>query len=361
MMRLSVLIITYNEARNIVRCLESVKDLADEIVVVDSFSTDNTEELSRRGGQFLSQALTNYCGQWIYHCGWYPDKKLRLWDKAQGCWQGDIHERVELYDKTAEAVTLRGNIHHYSYYTREEHYRKTEKYAQIMAEYKYRKNPDLAEAGTKIFVWVYLPSGAFGRERSAFAQLYRLENNTKFGMNVVLLSGPSIKVRQISTNSEASKSQDYNGGAVFYERIFRSQFGFSGAFGILRRDIDTRILSVNSSIEETAYQLQISGRSYFSRHKNRGFNFQIGADVNFLQIQSKFKVANSVILDKTSKTNVYTYGIFTGFDWIVKNTGVRANVGYMFGGQADNKEIENIHVTYTFNNPYIQVGTFAFF
>ncbi|MCK6596561.1 MAG: glycosyltransferase, partial [Bacteriovoracaceae bacterium] len=47
MFKLSVAIITYNEEKNIQRCLESVLPIADEIVIVDSFSTDKTEELAK--------------------------------------------------------------------------------------------------------------------------------------------------------------------------------------------------------------------------------------------------------------------------------------------------------------------------
>ena len=45
MPQLSVVIITFNEEKNIARCLESVKEVADEIVVLDSFSKDRTKEI----------------------------------------------------------------------------------------------------------------------------------------------------------------------------------------------------------------------------------------------------------------------------------------------------------------------------
>ena len=54
MIKLSVVIITLNEERNIGRCITSVKDIADEIIVVDSFSTDKTEEISKSlGAKFI--------------------------------------------------------------------------------------------------------------------------------------------------------------------------------------------------------------------------------------------------------------------------------------------------------------------
>jgi glycosyltransferase involved in cell wall biosynthesis len=130
MQKISVVIITYNEEKDIGRCLDAVKDVADDIVVVDSFSTDRTEEICKeKGARFvqhkfeghiqqknwaITQAryphvlsldadevvserlqkeilkvkenwqadgyyfnrMTNYCGKWIKHCGWYPDRKI---------------------------------------------------------------------------------------------------------------------------------------------------------------------------------------------------------------------------------------------------------------------------------------------
>ncbi len=203
---LSVVIITFNEERNIARCLDSVKTIADEIVVLDSFSTDMTEEICRaKGAQFFQHKfdghieqknraitfatnpfvlsldadeapdetliaeilkvkanktadgytmnrLTNYCGQWIKHCGWYPDTKLRLFDSTKGHWTGENpHDRYELQsaeilavlsDETIKKVGihkpvlvhLKGNILHYSYYTIAEHYKQAEKFSTIAAK-----------------------------------------------------------------------------------------------------------------------------------------------------------------------------------------------------------------------------------
>lgn len=185
---ISVVIITFNEEQNIARCLNSVKNIADEIVIVDSFSTDETEKICLTfGAKFvqhkfeghieqknwaITQAkfphilsldadealdeklkqsilevknnfnhdgyymnrLTNYCGKWIRHSGWYPDKKLRLWDSRKGKWAGiNPHDKYELLDGDTNAVKLEGNILHYSYYSREEHYRQAEYFADIAA------------------------------------------------------------------------------------------------------------------------------------------------------------------------------------------------------------------------------------
>lgn len=185
---LSAVIITYNEARNIGRCLDSLAGVADEIVVVDSFSTDDTEPICRAHGvrfeqhafeghieqknYALAQArydwvlsldadealsdplraailavkaqaerldgyemnrLTNYCGQWIHHSGWYPDRKLRLFDRRQGRWGGvNPHDKV-LMDSRAQTGRLAGDLLHYSYYSEAEHWERAQKYARIAA------------------------------------------------------------------------------------------------------------------------------------------------------------------------------------------------------------------------------------
>lgn len=186
MTQLSVVIITFNEEKNIGRCLDSIKGIADDIVVVDSFSTDKTEKICKeKGVRFVSHIfeghiqqknwaitqakfpyvlsldadealsdelkksiisiknewkhdgysmnrLTNYCGQWIYHCGWYPDRKLRLFDSRKGAWGGiNPHDKYELNDKSSRVVVLKGDILHYSYYSVEQHYKQAEKFADI--------------------------------------------------------------------------------------------------------------------------------------------------------------------------------------------------------------------------------------
>lgn len=187
-MDLSAVIITFNEERNIGRCLESLLGVADDIVVVDSFSTDKTREiclsygvrfeshtfdgyieqknyaltrakyqlvLSLDADEALSDELrqsilrvksnklydgytmnrfTNYCGQWIRHSGWYPDRKLRLWTISKGRWGGiNPHDKV-IMDKGTSVSHLKGDILHYSYYTREEHDRQMERFSDIAAK-----------------------------------------------------------------------------------------------------------------------------------------------------------------------------------------------------------------------------------
>jgi glycosyltransferase involved in cell wall biosynthesis len=187
---LSVAVITLNEEKNIRRCLESIVPLADEIVVIDSFSTDMTESicqeyrarfekhafkgyiqqkqfaldqcnndfvLSLDADEALSEKLaaaileekrkgfpekaysmnrlTHYCGQWIRHCGWYPDVKLRLVNRHFGTWGGiNPHDKIILKSKDVNVSHLKGDILHYSYYHIDEHYRQADHFADVAAK-----------------------------------------------------------------------------------------------------------------------------------------------------------------------------------------------------------------------------------
>ncbi|MCX6268083.1 MAG: glycosyltransferase family 2 protein [Bacteroidetes bacterium] len=186
MVKISAVIITFNEEKNISRCLESLQDIADEIVVVDSFSTDRTRDICLKSGvRFLehpfasyneqknfavSQAhhshvlsldadealspalqksirhvkqnwdsdgfsmnrLTNYCGKWIRHA-WYPDTKLRLWDIRKGKWDDSIvHEKVVM-EPGSVVKHLEGDLLHYSFYSLDEHLNQQKKFATMSA------------------------------------------------------------------------------------------------------------------------------------------------------------------------------------------------------------------------------------
>ncbi len=191
--QLSVVIITYNEEKNIGRCIDSVKDIVDDIVVIDSFSTDKTEEICKsKGVRFIQHAwegyieqknygnseakypyilsidadealsgelkksiievknnwkydgytmnrLTNYCGKLIKHCGWYPDTKLRLFDRRKGKWSGYmIHEKLEM-EKDSAISHLKGDLFHYSYYTISDHLKQVDKFTDIASEALFSK------------------------------------------------------------------------------------------------------------------------------------------------------------------------------------------------------------------------------
>ena len=187
MEQLSVVIITFNEESNIGRCIDSVKKIADEIVVLDSFSTDKTVSIARENGAVVTQQkfagyieqknnalalatypyvlsldadealdetlansiaaiksgfsrqaytmnrCTNYCGQFIRHGSWYPDKKLRLFDKRIARWGGiNPHDKVEI-NSPYSSMHLKGDILHYSYKSLEEHVIQNNKFSTISA------------------------------------------------------------------------------------------------------------------------------------------------------------------------------------------------------------------------------------
>jgi len=184
-LKLSVIIITKNEAANIRDCLASVA-FADEIVLVDSGSTDDTVAIARALGaqvfefadwpgfgaqknralHFASHAwvlsidadervtpalqaellaamhgefdgyfvprLSQFCGTFIHHCGWYPDYVLRLFKKSCARFSDDVvHEHVELQGRSAR---LRNDLLHYTYLNKADVERKTLQYAQAGAE-----------------------------------------------------------------------------------------------------------------------------------------------------------------------------------------------------------------------------------
>ena len=187
-MQISCVIITKNEEKNIEKCIRSVLDVVDEVVVVDSLSTDRTKEiclnlgtrfiehgwegmieqknwavkqakypyiLSLDADEVLSERLiesilkvkdnwthdgyyfnrlTNYCGKWIWHCGWYPDKKLRLWDSRKGRFTGfNPHDRFKM-NEGSKIKFIKGDLLHYSYYTIEQHIEQVNKFTTIGAK-----------------------------------------------------------------------------------------------------------------------------------------------------------------------------------------------------------------------------------
>ncbi len=193
MTKISAAIITFNEQRNIKRCLDSLEGIADEIVVVDSYSTDKTPEICRTydlkfvqhpfadfaaqknfaiaqtshkfilsmdADEALSEKLrssilswknsgsqdalkmnrlNSYCGQWIKHSGWYPDSKFRLFDKTKARWAGEkVHEYLDI-DKDAQKGKLEGDMLHYSVHSIEQHVDTINKYSSLKAEINFEK------------------------------------------------------------------------------------------------------------------------------------------------------------------------------------------------------------------------------
>ena len=85
--------------------------------------------------------LTNYCGHWVRYCGWYPDRKLRLFDRRMGHWTGtNPHDKYELFEGDQKSAQLKGDLLHYSYYTLDDHYRQVEYFTSIAAKAYAQKN-----------------------------------------------------------------------------------------------------------------------------------------------------------------------------------------------------------------------------
>ena len=192
MTQLSVIIITFNEAANIQACLRTVA-FADEVIVLDGASTDGTADLARAFGASvhvspqwegfgrqkncalalarfpwvlsldadervspeLSQQirraildgvacgyeiprLTQFCGQWIRHCGWTPDHVLRLFKRDQARFSDDlVHERVLL--QAGSPARLTSPLLHFSYPTPAHYWRKLELYSPAWAEQRFAR------------------------------------------------------------------------------------------------------------------------------------------------------------------------------------------------------------------------------
>jgi glycosyltransferase involved in cell wall biosynthesis len=184
--KLTVTVITHNEAPNIAAALESVS-WADEIIVVDSHSTDDTVSIARRhasrvevrdwpgysaqknhaaelashdwilsidADERVTPALgaeirdvlragpgsrgyriprvTKYLGRWIRSTDWYPDYQLRLYDRRTGRWNGRrVHESVTLDD--GEPGVLRNELHHYPYRDISHHLATIDRYTTLAA------------------------------------------------------------------------------------------------------------------------------------------------------------------------------------------------------------------------------------
>ena len=185
-MKISATIITYNEERNLPRAMESLR-CADEIVVMDSGSSDRTVEIAEKLGarvvespwpgyakqknfaaenaahdwilsidadESLSEALegeiwqlkkngpqfdaytmpriAQYLGRWIQHSGWYPDRKVRLFDRRKAKWVGNyVHESVVVEGRIGH---LKSNILHFTCSSLSEHLKTMDRYTTLAAE-----------------------------------------------------------------------------------------------------------------------------------------------------------------------------------------------------------------------------------
>jgi (heptosyl)LPS beta-1,4-glucosyltransferase len=181
-------IITLNEERNIGRCIQALLPVCEEIIVLDSFSSDDTEKICKEKGvrfeqrkwagysaskNYLNQLasheyifsvdadeapdkklqseilkikkqgltgiyavnrLTNYCGSWVKHSGWYPDVKTRIFPKSKSTWEGEyVHEEL-IVEGDPEPQSLEGHLLHYSYYDFKDHRARADKYSLLTAQ-----------------------------------------------------------------------------------------------------------------------------------------------------------------------------------------------------------------------------------
>lgn len=184
-MQFSAVIITKNSGGTLKKCLESLQKVADEIIVVDSGSTDDTlviaekynckiihtawlgygptknlgndaaqssyvlsldsdEELSpeliielnqlknQLTGIYGFKRLNNYCGKWIRYGAWYPDKKTRLFPK-ETLWNDSASHEQLMLSSDQKISYLSGSLLHYAYRSKEELKAKTYLYAQLGA------------------------------------------------------------------------------------------------------------------------------------------------------------------------------------------------------------------------------------
>src|SRR5689334_13661117 len=185
-MKITATIITLNEERNIARAIESLR-CCDEIVVLDSGSADRTVELAEKLGartiespwrgyagqknwaaeqaandwilsldadEALSEALegeiwslkksgpkydaytmprlAQYLGRWILHSGWYPDRKIRLYDRRKAKWVGSfVHESVEVKGRVGH---LEANLLHFTCDSLSEHLKTMDSYTTLAAQ-----------------------------------------------------------------------------------------------------------------------------------------------------------------------------------------------------------------------------------
>ena len=189
MEKLSVVIITLNEATDIERAIRSMQGLADEVVVIDSGSKDGTQDIATKAGarvvhrafngygeqkhfaneqaahrwvlnidadEHLSEelrasmrkvlaqpehagytmnVLTSYCGRYIRHCGWYPNTYLGLWDRQQGNMSLDkVHEGWRLHEG-ATTGHLSGDLLHEGFPTIDSHMERIRRYSEIGARF----------------------------------------------------------------------------------------------------------------------------------------------------------------------------------------------------------------------------------
>jgi glycosyltransferase involved in cell wall biosynthesis len=217
-MKVSANIITLNEEKNIARALKSL-DWVDEIIIVDSGSTDDTIKICEEAGArvisvewpgyvkaknlalaestgdwiisidadeevtpelkkeilkeikdtdaaqgYLVPRKNHYQGKWIKRCGWYPDYQLRLWERERGHWVGGrVHESVQVEGRV---VAMNKAINHFSYDSISAHLKTIDKYTDLIAHDKFDRGKKVSFLGLFFaaplhFLKLYIIRGGF--------------------------------------------------------------------------------------------------------------------------------------------------------------------------------------------------------
>ncbi len=209
MKKLSAVIIAGNEEHNIGRCLESLQGVADEIIVLNSFSTDQTVSICRSYGVRLYQRewagysesknyanslsqypwilsldadealseelrisilrvkedgahdayrvnrLNSYLGKWIRHGSWYPDRKVRLWRSGLAKWEGNVHEKLVFRQKVSIGQ-LQGDLLHYTLNNHSEQLIQIDKFSTLWAEEAFKNGKS-----TTLMAMIFKPFARF--------------------------------------------------------------------------------------------------------------------------------------------------------------------------------------------------------
>ena len=276
--KISAVIITYNEEEHIENCLQSLKSIADEIIVVDSFSTDKTwdicvkkkvkfirhkfegyieqknyavqqakydlilsldadESLSEEAQKsilFIKQSLdadaysfnrlTRYCGNWIHYSGWYPDKKIRLFNRKKAYWGGkNPHDKIIMSDHSI-VHHLQGDVLHHSYESISEHIQKIDKFTTIAAQAAIENIDKINKKHLNFYIIIYpfivflknyflrfgCLDGYYGFLISINASFYSYLKYVKIKSLLVIQNNPEnnieiVKTKKIVTNKKVVK------------------------------------------------------------------------------------------------------------------------------------------------------------
>lgn len=239
-LKFSAVIISLNEERDIGRCIESLLDVADEIVVLDAYSTDRTRNIcmaaevvfvqrewqgysasknyanSLVSGDYIisvdaDEALSpelaesilkikntvpqnvafsmnrfnSYFGKWIRHGDWYPDRKIRIFRKDEGHWEGSIHEKL-VFPPNTKTIHLGGDLLHYASPTISEYVKKSWHYAHLVARSDFEQR--------KRKTWLY--HGAI-KPLSLFIRSYFIKLGFLDGYQGLLLAGIAAWERHV--------------------------------------------------------------------------------------------------------------------------------------------------------------------